>query len=103
MPRDYDRDYTSEDTSDYKRKRRNDDENIKIEQEVDGDDAQQTAAQHDAPPLNEKTAAYLEECVKEKNVLDSNKFNVCRKLLNDGKFKRNKNIPKFFIYICLIY
>lgn len=84
MPRDYDRDYTSEDNSDYKRKRRNDEENIKSE-EVDGDEAQQTAIQHDAPPLNEKTAAYLEECVQEKNSLDSNKYNVCKRLLDDGK------------------
>ncbi|TMW49389.1 hypothetical protein DOY81_005533 [Sarcophaga bullata] len=99
MPRDYDRDYTSEDTSDYKRKRRND-ENIKIEQGVDGDEAQQTAAQHDAPPLNEKTAAYLEECVQEKNVLDSNKYNVCRKLLDDEieRILVSGRIPKPEIY-----
>lgn len=82
MPRDYDRDYTSEDTSDYKRKRRNDED---VKNEVDGDEAQQTAIQHDAPPLNEKTATYLEECVQEKNLLDSNKFNVCKRLLDDGK------------------
>lgn len=94
MPRDYDRDYTSEDTSDYKRKRRSDEENIKNDQ-VDGDEAQQTAAQHDAPPLNEKTAAYLEECVQEKNLLDSNKYNICKKLLDDGKFVMKCNFPRY--------
>lgn len=85
MPRDYDRDYTSEDTSDYKRKRRNDEESIKNDQGADGDEAQQTAVHHDAPPLNDKTAAYLEECVQEKKLLDSNKFNVCKRLMDDGK------------------
>ncbi|KAM7345190.1 quaking related 58E-1 [Cochliomyia hominivorax] len=99
MPRDYDRDYTSEDTSDYKRKRRNDDENIKTEQ-ADGEETQQTTVQHDAPPLNEKTAAYLEECVQEKNLLDSNKYNICRKLLDDEieRILISGRIPKPEVY-----
>ncbi|XP_037806086.1 KH domain-containing, RNA-binding, signal transduction-associated protein 2 [Lucilia sericata] len=100
MPRDYDRDYTSEDTSDYKRKRRNDEENIKAETGIDGDEAQQTAVQHDAPPLNEKTAAYLEECVQEKSLLDSNKYNVCKRLLDDEieRILISGRIPKPEVY-----
>lgn len=88
MPRDYDRDYTSEDTSDYKRKRRTDEETTNNDQGVnDGDEVHhQTTVQHDAPPLNEKTASYLDECLQEKKQLDPNKYNVCKRLLDDGKW-----------------
>lgn len=85
MPRDYDRDYTSEDTSDYKRKRpRNDEESTNNEQ-GGGEQETQTTTQHDAPPLNEKTAAYLDECLQEKKQLDPNKYNICKRLLDDGE------------------
>ncbi|XP_073845364.1 quaking related 58E-1 [Musca autumnalis] len=83
MPRDYDRDYTSEDTSDYKRKRPRNDEESTNNDQGGGEQETQTTQQHDAPPLNEKTAAYLDECLQEKKQLDSNKYNICKRLLDD--------------------
>lgn len=93
MPRDYDREYTSEDTSDYKRKRRNDDESTNNEQ---GSQEIQNTTTHDAPPLNEKTAGYLDECLQEKKQLDPNKYTVCKKLLDDGE---PLNLSRFTIFI----
>ncbi|XP_075165027.1 quaking related 58E-1 [Haematobia irritans] len=98
MPRDYDREYTSEDTSDYKRKRRNDDENNSNDQGVQ----ETNTTSHDVvPSLNEKTAGYLDECLQEKkHLLDSNKYNVCKRLLDDEieRILVSGRIPKTEIY-----
>ncbi|XP_013098023.1 KH domain-containing, RNA-binding, signal transduction-associated protein 2 [Stomoxys calcitrans] len=100
MPRDYDREYTSEDTSDYKRKRPRNDDESNNEQGVGGQEIQSTSAHDVVPPLNEKTAGYLDECLQEKKQLDSNKYNVCKKLLDDEieRILVSGRIPKPEIY-----
>uniref|UniRef100_A0A1A9WNB6 K Homology domain-containing protein n=1 Tax=Glossina brevipalpis TaxID=37001 RepID=A0A1A9WNB6_9MUSC len=101
MPRDYDRDYGSEDTSDYKRKRRNDEESNNNDQGGSaGDDVQQSSVAHEGPQLNEKTNSYLEDCLQEKKQLESNTFNICRRLIDDEieKILISGRIPKPEIY-----
>lgn len=95
MPRDYDRDY-NDDTTDYKRKRRTDDEagggsNTGAGSSGDmdghgrGQDHGQAMQSHDAPPLNEKTNSYLEQCEQEKKTLGKD-HTVCKRLIDDGKY-----------------
>ncbi|XP_037955293.1 KH domain-containing, RNA-binding, signal transduction-associated protein 2-like [Teleopsis dalmanni] len=102
MPREYDRDY-SEDTSDYKRKRRADDDvsGGGGDGDVDGNQEHQsnhTQGLHDAPQLNEKTSAYLDECLQEKKSLE--KYPVCKRLMDDEveKILVSGRIPKPEIY-----
>ncbi|XP_018785931.1 PREDICTED: KH domain-containing, RNA-binding, signal transduction-associated protein 2 [Bactrocera latifrons] len=109
MPRDYDRDY-NDDTTDYKRKRRTDDEtgggsNTGAGSSGDmdghgrGQDHGQAMQSHDAPPLNEKTNSYLEQCEQEKKTLAKD-HTVCKRLIDDEieKILVSGRIPKPEIY-----
>lgn len=86
MPRDYERDYNNDDSADYKRKRRNDEEATNNEAVGSGDREvlQTSVLGHDGPQMNEKTSSYLNDCLAEKKRLLSNEFAVSRRLLDDG-------------------
>ncbi|KRF80451.1 KH domain-containing, RNA-binding, signal transduction-associated protein 2 isoform X2 [Drosophila novamexicana] len=105
MPRDYDRDYNEDTAADYKRKRRDDEAagagGAADAPEVDGSHGHTTshAPLHDTPQLNEKTNAYLQECLMEKKTLE--KKNVITKRLLDDEVEKilvSGRIPKPEIY-----
>lgn len=92
MPRVYEREY-SEDTSDYKRKRRTVDETesgagntISGGSGGDGQEPNNSSGHHhhDAVPLNEKTNEYLQECLLEQKSIEK-KYSICKRLLDSGK------------------
>ncbi|EDW72249.1 uncharacterized protein Dwil_GK20824, isoform A [Drosophila willistoni] len=110
MPRDYDRDY-NEDTTDYKRKRRDEDPEATGGAEAAEQDGHghghghghattaSHAPLHDTPQLNEKTNAYLQECLQEKKTLEK-KHIITKRLLDDEveKILVSGRIPKPEIY-----
>lgn len=105
MPRDYDRDYNEDTAADYKRKRRDDEAagagSSADAPEVDGSHGHTTshAPLHDTPQLNEKTNAYLQECLMEKKTLE--KKNIITKRLLDDEVEKilvSGRIPKPEIY-----
>lgn len=87
MPRDYDRDY-NEDAADYKRKRRDEEPATTGAQETPEADGGGHSTSHttlrDTPQLNEKTNAYLQECLLEKKTLEK-KHIITKRLLDDGE------------------
>nr|XP_017027558.1 KH domain-containing, RNA-binding, signal transduction-associated protein 2 isoform X3 [Drosophila kikkawai] len=102
MPRDYDRDY-NEDAADYKRKRRDEEPaatGAPETPEADGGGHNTShAALRDTPQLNEKTNAYLQECLLEKKTLEK-KHIITKRLLDDEveKILVSGRIPKPEIY-----
>lgn len=90
MPRDYDRDYNEDTSADYKRKRRDDEAagagSAADAPEADGSHGHTAshAPLHDTPQLNEKTNAYLQECLMEKKTLEKKNI-ITKRLLDDGK------------------
>lgn len=87
MPREYERDFQNDDSADYKRKRRNDEEggnNNEAAATANREELQGANSGHDGPQMNEKTSAYLSDCLEEKKRLQSNEFSVSRRLLDDG-------------------
>lgn len=90
MPRDYDRDYNEDTSADYKRKRRDDEAvgagSAADAPEADGSHGHTTshAPLHDTPQLNEKTNAYLQECLMEKKTLEKKNI-ITKRLLDDGR------------------
>lgn len=86
MPRDYERDYNNDDSADYKRKRRPEEEGAGNEAAAatGREEMQASTLGHDGPQMNEKTTAYLGDCLEEKKRLQSNEFTVSRRLLDDG-------------------
>ncbi|KAH8399330.1 hypothetical protein KR215_007840 [Drosophila sulfurigaster] len=105
MPRDYDRDYNEDTAADYKRKRRDDEAagtgSAADAPEVDGSHGHATSHTplHDTPQLNEKTNAYLQECLMEKKTLE--KKNIITKRLLDDEVEKilvSGRIPKPEIY-----
>ncbi|EDV36559.1 uncharacterized protein Dana_GF13021, isoform A [Drosophila ananassae] len=102
MPRDYDRDY-NEDAADYKRKRRDEEPATTGAQETPEADGGGHSTSHttlrDTPQLNEKTNAYLQECLLEKKTLEK-KHIITKRLLDDEveKILVSGRIPKPEIY-----
>nr|NP_001286722.1 quaking related 58E-1, isoform D [Drosophila melanogaster]AHN56517.1 quaking related 58E-1, isoform D [Drosophila melanogaster] len=102
MPRDYDRDY-NEDAADYKRKRRDEEPAATGAPETPeadgGGHTTSHAALRDTPQLNEKTNAYLQECLLEKKTLEK-KHIITKRLLDDEveKILVSGRIPKPEIY-----
>ncbi|ALC40514.1 qkr58E-1 [Drosophila busckii] len=101
MPRDYDRDYNEDTAADYKRKRRDDETTGSAADapETEGGHTTNHAPLHDTPQLNEKTNAYLQECLLEKKTLE--KKNIITKRLLDDEVEKilvSGRIPKPEIY-----
>ncbi|XP_017078857.1 KH domain-containing, RNA-binding, signal transduction-associated protein 2 isoform X2 [Drosophila eugracilis] len=102
MPRDYDRDY-NEDAADYKRKRRDEEPTATGAPETPEADGGGHTTSHatlrDTPQLNEKTNAYLQECLLEKKTLE--KMHIITKRLLDDEVEKilvSGRIPKPEIY-----
>ncbi|XP_030374067.1 KH domain-containing, RNA-binding, signal transduction-associated protein 2 isoform X2 [Scaptodrosophila lebanonensis] len=102
MPRDYDRDY-NEDTTDYKRKRREEESTVTGVSGASAPEVEHTTSHAHAPlhdtPLNEKANSYLQECLMEKKSLEK-KHVITKRLLDDEveKILVSGRIPKPEIY-----